>query len=88
MLFNALASHTSLVVYVGQGASSAMFQEPLLSHNLVAMAEPVTKWAYEIGHAADVPQAVRRAFKVADEIPQGPVCCRSRSTSWTTRAPA
>ena len=96
MLFNALASHTSLVVYVGQGASSAMLQEPLLSHNLVAMAEPVTKWAYEVNHAADVAQAVRRAFKVADEIPQGPVVlsipldvmddegpCAIRPTSYT-----
>lgn len=73
MLFNAKASHSSLVVYAGQSASRALFQEPLLSGDLVGMAGPVTKWAYEINHAADVPQAVRRALKAADEAPQGPV---------------
>jgi thiamine pyrophosphate-dependent acetolactate synthase large subunit-like protein len=73
MLFNANASHTSLVVLVGQSSSDVLFQEPLLSGDLVAMAEPLTKWAYQITHASDVPQAVRRAFKIADEAPQGPV---------------
>jgi len=73
MLFNARAGHSPLVVYVGQSASQALFQEPLLSGDLMAIAAPVTKWAYEIGHAADLAQAVRRAFKVADEAPQGPV---------------
>jgi benzoylformate decarboxylase len=73
MLYNAKASHSPLVVYVGQSAGHALFQEPLLSGDLVAMADPNAKWAYEIGHAADAPQALRRAFKIADEPPQGPV---------------
>jgi len=73
MLYNARAGHSPLVVYVGQSASRALFQEPLLSGDLVGIAAPVTKWAYEIGHAADLPQAVRRSFKIADEAPQGPV---------------
>jgi benzoylformate decarboxylase len=73
MLFNAKIGQSPLVVYVGQSAGRALFQEPILSGDLVRMAEPVTKWAYEIHHAADLPQAVRRALKVADEAPQGPV---------------
>ena len=73
MLFNAKVGQSPLVVYVGQSASRALFQEPLLSGDLVEIATPVTKWAYEINHAADLPQVVRRAFKVADEAPQGPV---------------
>ncbi len=73
MLFNAKAGQSPLVVYVGQSASRALFQEPLLSGDLVEIATPVAKWAYEINHAADLPQAVRRALKVADEAPQGPV---------------
>jgi len=73
MLFNANASHSPLVVYAGQSASAALFQEPLLSGDLVGIARPVTKWAAEIHHAADIPQAVRRAMKVADEAPRGPV---------------
>jgi benzoylformate decarboxylase len=73
MIFNAMASHSPLLVYAGQSASRALFQEPLLSGDLVAMAAPVTKWAYEVGHAADVPQAVRRGMKIAEEAPRGPV---------------
>jgi len=73
MLFNAKAGQSPLVVYVGQSSSRALFQEPLLSGDLVEIATPVTKWAYEINHAADLPQVVRRALKVAEEAPQGPV---------------
>lgn len=73
MLFNAMSAHTPMLVYVGQGASNAMFQEPHLSGDLVGIAKPISKWAYEVNHASDLPQAVRRAFKVADEAPQGPV---------------
>lgn len=73
MLYNAKAAHSPIVVYVGQSASDALFQEPLLSGDLVAMAEPNTKWAYQVEHATDAPQALRRAFKIAEEPPQGPV---------------
>jgi thiamine pyrophosphate-dependent acetolactate synthase large subunit-like protein len=72
MLYNAHASHSPLVVYVGQSATEALFQEPLLSADLVAMAGPVSKWAVQIDHAADVPQAVRRAMDTAAEPPRGP----------------
>ena len=37
------------------------------------MARPICKWAAQIEHAHDVPQALRRAFKIADEPPKGPV---------------
>src|SRR3989442_9546566 len=37
------------------------------------MARPVGKWSAQIHHAHDVPRALRRAFKVAMEPPQGPV---------------
>src|SRR6266852_6386383 len=33
----------------------------------------ICKWAAQIHHAHDVPRALRRAFKVAMEPPQGPV---------------
>jgi benzoylformate decarboxylase len=50
-----------------------LLQEPHLSGPLVEMARPVCKWAAQIHHAHDVPRALRRAFKVAMEPPQGPV---------------
>jgi benzoylformate decarboxylase len=73
MMHNAKVGQSPLVVYAGQSESRALFQEPHLHGPLVDMARPVCKWAYQVEHAHDLPQAVRRAFKVAAEPPQGPV---------------
>lgn len=73
MLYNAHRGNTPMVVYVGQSPSEGMVREPHLFGDLVAMAGPVTKWAYEVRHARDLPLVVRRAFKVAATPPQGPV---------------
>src|SRR5919199_2804086 len=73
MLHNARVGRSPLVVYAGQSPSRSLFQEPHLSGPLVDMARPVCKWVAEINHARDVPQALRRAFKVANEPPEGPV---------------
>ena len=72
-LYNAHISHTPLVVYVGQSPQQALHQEPVLSADLVAMARPVTKWAYEVRTADEIPQVTRRAVKVATTAPCGPV---------------
>src|SRR5213078_4254473 len=73
MIHNAKVGQSPLVIYAGQSESQALFQEPHLTGPLVDMARPLCKWAYQVEHAHDVPQAVRRAFKVAAEPPQGPV---------------
>jgi thiamine pyrophosphate-dependent acetolactate synthase large subunit-like protein len=73
MLHNARVGNSPLVLYAGQSPTRSLFQEPHLSGPLVDMARPICKWAAEIQHARDVPQALRRAFKVANEPPQGPV---------------
>jgi benzoylformate decarboxylase len=73
MLHNAAVGKTPLVVYAGQSPGATLVQEPHLSGPLVDMARPVCKWAAQIHHAHDVPRALRRAFKVAMEPPQGPV---------------
>ncbi len=73
MLHNARVGNSPMVVYAGQSESRALFQEPHLTGPLVDMARPICKWAAQIEHSGDIPQALRRAFKVADEPPQGPV---------------
>jgi benzoylformate decarboxylase len=73
MLHNAAIGKTPLVVYAGQSPGATLLQEPHLSGPLVDMARPICKWAAQIHHAHDVPRALRRAFKVAMEPPQGPV---------------
>jgi benzoylformate decarboxylase len=73
MMHNAKVGQSPMVIYAGQSESRSLFQEPHLSGPLVDMARPLCKWAYQVEHAADLPQAMRRAFKIAAEPPQGPV---------------
>jgi benzoylformate decarboxylase len=73
MLHNAAVGKTPLIVYAGQSPGRTLLQEPHLSGPLTEMARPVCKWSAQIHHAHDVPRALRRAFKVAMEPPQGPV---------------
>ena len=73
MMHNAAIGKTPLVVYAGQSPGRVLLQEPHLSGPLVDMARPICKWSAQIEHAHDVPRALRRAFKVAMEPPQGPV---------------
>ena len=73
MMHNARIGKTPMVVYAGQSPSSVLLQEPHLSGPLVDMARPIAKWATQVEHAHDVPRALRRAFKIAAEPPQGPV---------------
>ena len=72
-LYNAYISHTPMLVYVGQSPQRALYQEPVLTADLVAMSRPVTKWAYEVRTADEIPQVTRRAVKVATTAPCGPV---------------
>ena len=67
------ASETPLVVTAGQQDTRHLMTEPWLSGDLVALAEPVTKWAKELRRGDDVGPALRRAFGIARTPPCGPV---------------
>lgn len=73
LLYNVWKGGTPMVVYAGQQDSRAVLQEPILTGDLVSLARPFTKWAVEVTNGADVPFALRRAFKVALDPPRGPV---------------
>lgn len=72
-LYNALTGKMPLVVTAGQQDTRMLVREPILSHDLVAMAKPLTKWAVQLQHPEDIPIVVPRAFKVAQDPPRGPV---------------
>ncbi|MGW0569232.1 thiamine pyrophosphate-binding protein [Streptomyces tauricus] len=72
-LLNARRSRTSLVVMAGQQDRRHLQQDPMLSADLVALAAPAVKAAYDIQHARDLPLALRRAFALAARPPAGPV---------------
>ena len=72
-LYGALKANSPLLITAGQQDTRMRLQTPLLSHDLVAMAAPLTKWSAEARHADEIAPLLRRAFKIAHEAPMGPV---------------
>lgn len=73
VLFTAYKNGAPVIVTCGQQDTRHLFHEPLLSADLVSMARPVVKWAYEVVHPADVPDALEQAYHIAMIPPRGPV---------------
>lgn len=73
MLYGALKAASPLIVTAGQQDTRMRIHNPLLSHDLVAMAEPVTKFSAEPKSADEMGPLLNRAFKIANEPPCGPV---------------
>ncbi len=73
MLYDATKTAPPLLVTAGQQDGRYALTEPILWGDLVRMVEPLTKWAYQIERVGDLPQALRRAIKVATTPPTGPV---------------
>lgn len=73
MLYDATKTAPPLLVTAGQQDGRYALTEPLLWGDLVRMVESMTKWAYQVERVTDLPQALRRAIKVATTPPTGPV---------------
>jgi benzoylformate decarboxylase len=72
-LYNAWEGRTPLIVTAGQQDTRMRLRDPLLGHNLVAMAAPLVKWSVQAESADELPLLLNRAFKVARDEPSGPV---------------
>ncbi len=72
-IYGALKANSPVVVTAGQQDTRMRLTGPVLGHDLVAMAAPVTKWSVQIERADEIAPILRRAFKVATDAPQGPV---------------
>ena len=72
-LYGAFKANSPIVVTAGQQDTRMRLTNPLLSHDLVAMAAPVTKWSVQVERADELAPILRRAFKVATDSPKGPV---------------
>ena len=73
MLYNAWEANTPMVVTAGQQDTRSRLREPLLGHDLVAMAAPLVKWSVQVEHADEFAPVLHRAFKIAHDPPAGPV---------------
>ncbi|GIX49028.1 MAG: benzoylformate decarboxylase [Candidatus Tectimicrobiota bacterium] len=73
MLYDATKTASPLLVTAGQQDGRYALTEPILWGDMVRMATPLTKWAYQVERVQDLPRALRRAIKVATTPPTGPV---------------
>ncbi|MEM7018625.1 MAG: thiamine pyrophosphate-binding protein [Pseudomonadota bacterium] len=73
MIFGGLKANSPMIITAGQQDTRMRLREPLLSHDLVEMAKPVTKWSAEPNSADEIGPMMQRAFKIAHEPPAGPV---------------
>ncbi len=73
MLYNALKARSPIVVTAGQQDTRLRLRGPVLGHDLVAMAAPLTKWSVQVERADEFALIMHRALKVATDPPAGPV---------------
>lgn len=73
MIYNALRANAPMIVTAGQQDTRMLRREPILAHDLVAMAAPVTRWSAQVQSADEMDEVMRRAFKLANDPPCGPV---------------
>jgi benzoylformate decarboxylase len=73
MLHGALRSNAPVIVTAGQQDTRMRLRDPVLGHNLVAMAAPLTKWSVQVERADEMGPVLARAFKIAHDAPAGPV---------------
>lgn len=72
-IYAAKVAGTPLVVTAGNHSTDFRHEEPILSGDLVDLADGFTKWSAEVLDVAALPTMLRRAFRTALTPPTGPV---------------
>jgi benzoylformate decarboxylase len=73
MMYQARRGHAPLVVINGEAGLRYDAMDAQMAADLVAIAEPVTKWATRVVDSSSLLRVLRRAIKVAATPPMGPV---------------
>ena len=81
MLYQAKRGHAPLVVIAGEAGVRYDAMDAQMAADLVAMAEPVTKWATRVIDPASLLRVLRRAIKIAATPPMR--AGRSSPCRWT-----
>ncbi|MBF2073093.1 MAG: thiamine pyrophosphate-binding protein [Synechococcales cyanobacterium C42_A2020_086] len=72
-LYQAKRGHSPLIVVGGDSGIKYQAMDAQMAGDLVAMAEPVTKWSTMVMEPSSLLRVLRRAVKVATTPPMGPV---------------
>src|SRR5215211_970313 len=73
MMYQAKRGEAPLVVLAGEAGLVYDAMDAQMAADLVAIAEPVSKWATRVVHPSSLLRVVRRAMKIAATPPMGPV---------------
>jgi acetolactate synthase-1/2/3 large subunit len=60
-----------LVAIIGQGGTYRLHKESHQNMDAIAMYRPITKWAQSVTNAGNIPEIVRKAFKLAEQEKPG-----------------
>ena len=72
-LYQAKRGHSPLVVIGGDAGIKYLGMDAQMAGDLVAFAEPVTKWSTMVADPSSLLRTLRRAIKIAGTPPMGPV---------------
>ncbi len=72
-ILNAARCRVPLIVTVGQQVQDLLAEEPFLGGELVELARPLAKGAWEVRRPDELPEAFARAVRTATSAPRGPV---------------
>ena len=70
---DAMLDSTPIVVIASQVPIAALGTDAFQEVDLVGVAQPISKWSYQIRHAEDIAWAISRAFYIARSGRPGPV---------------
>jgi acetolactate synthase-1/2/3 large subunit len=70
---DAMIDSTPIVVIAGQVAAPLLGTDAFQEVDVMGLTQPITKWAYQVRSAEEVPWAVARAFYIASTGRPGPV---------------
>ena len=82
---DAMIDSTPIVVIAGQVPVSALGTDAFQEVDLVGLAQPISKWSYQIRRAEDIAGAVSRAFYIARSGRPGPVVLDFTKNAQTER---
>lgn len=70
---DAMMDSTPLVVLTGQVFSGLLGSDAFQEADVVGITKPISKWAYQVRKAEDIPKIIARAFYIANKGRKGPV---------------
>lgn len=72
-LADAMLDSTPLVCITGQVGSSLLGSDAFQETDVVSVSMPITKWNYQVTTAEEIPEAIAKAFFIANSGRPGPV---------------